>query len=105
MKLIISIALLSLSVSVFANCRNEALNIANEAVGIFNVNDQSIHCMAMGGLKSLKSLPVIEVMPPRHAYEAIYTFPCGPQPRSPKVTMLLNQQCKIVQLNVTGFNL
>jgi hypothetical protein len=100
------IGLLTLgSISAFANCRNEARNIAEESMGLFNVNDQDMHCAAISGIKSFKSLPVIMVMPPRYSYEAVYSFPCGPQPKSPKVTMLLNERCKIVNLQVSGHKL
>ena len=105
MKFFISIALLTLSVSAFANCKEQARNIAEEAVRLFNVNDQDHHCMAVGGLTSLKSLPVIMVMPKRYSYEATFNYPCGPQPESPVVSMLLNQECKIVDLKVSGFKL
>jgi len=106
MKSLFIHTLFTLSISnSFANCKTEARNVAEEAVRLFNVNDQAIHCMAAGGLKSLKSLPVIMVMPPRYAYEATFTFPCGPQPRAPKVQMLFNQQCKIVNLTMNGHNL
>jgi hypothetical protein len=105
MKLILAISLLSLSVSAIANCKSDARNIAEEAVRLFDVNDQDIHCLAAGGLTGLKSLPVIMVMPQRYAYEATFNFPCGPQPKSPTVTMLLNKSCKIVNLKVTGFDL
>lgn len=105
MKFIMLVSLLVLSTSVFSKCRDEAHNIAEEVMQIFNVNDQDFNCRAPGKLKSLKPLAVIAVMPPRYAYEAEFTFPCGPQPRSPKVTMLLNQRCKIVNLTISGHQL
>lgn len=105
MKFFLSIVLFSLSISSFASCRIEARNIAEEAVSLFNINDQNVHCSAVGSLISLKSKPVIMVMPPRYAFEATFDYPCGPQPKSPKVSMLLNQECKIVDLKVSGFKL
>ena len=105
MKFFLSIAFVSLSIPAFADCTIEARNIAEKAVELFNVNDQNMHCMAVGGLKDLESLPVIAVMPPRYAYKATFSFPCGPQPKSPRVSMLLNRQCKIVDLEVSGFKL
>lgn len=105
MKLATFVFILSLSASAFANCSAEAQNIAVEAIRLFNVDDRDIHCSALGDLKELKKLPVIMVMPPRYAFEATFNFPCGPQPKSPRVTMLLNRQCRIVNLQVTGFKL
>jgi hypothetical protein len=105
MKLLMTIALFSLSISAFATCKEEAINIAEEAVRLFNVNDQSMHCMAIGGLEKIESLPVIMVMPRRYSYEATFFFPCGPQPKNPKVNMMLNEECKIVDLAVKGFEI
>ncbi len=94
-----------LSTGAFARCEEEAKNIASAAMNLFKVNDVNHHCLAVGGMISFESLPVIMVMPNRYAYEARFKYPCGPHPKKPVVTMLLNEYCKIVNLEISGFKL
>lgn len=96
---------LILSSTAFADCSVEAEKIVVAAVKLFNVNDTGFHCRALGRLEKLQSLPVLTVMPPRYAYQADFHFPCGPQPKKPVVTVLLNSECKIVRLDMTGHKL
>ncbi len=105
MKFLALSFLLLTSATTWAKCQEEATEIAWGATALFDINDKDMHCMAAGRLKKIESLPVIAVMPARYAFEASFNFPCGPQPSEPKVKMLLNSQCKIVNLSVTGFSL
>lgn len=107
MKLIFTALLtLTTSAAMAQNCRSDAGRIADQAMQIFHIGAESeIHCMAVGGRTALISLPVTLQMPPRSAYLAKYYFPCGPQPREASVKLLLNQDCKIVNLEVKGFSL
>lgn len=107
MKTFIASALLVLSASTFANsCFDEAGRIADASIDLFAIGTENeLHCMAVGGRTSLEQIPTISVMPVRYAYVANYRFPCGPAPRSPRVELTLNESCKIVRLNVTGFKL
>ncbi len=101
------LALTLFSATTFAaNCRNDAARIADQATELFNVGaENELHCMAVGGRTSLRSLPVITVLPVRYAYVAEYFFPCGPAPRAPRVEMTLNESCKVVSLKLKGFEL
>lgn len=106
MKFLILAIALSSSAAFAGKCLSEAGRIADSATHLFNIGaENEIHCMAVGGRTSLTALPVITVMPARYAFEAKYYYPCGPAPREPKVQMLLNQDCKIVNLKLEGFEL
>jgi hypothetical protein len=93
------------SVAYSSTCEMTARKIAEKAVSLFKVADRGVHCQAMGELVQFEVLPVIAVLPARYAYEATFSFPCGPQPRTPKVSMLLNNMCQIVNLEMTGHKL
>ena len=104
--LITAFMLLSASQTFAANCRPQAGRIADEVTQIFNIGAESeLHCQAVGGRTSLRSLPVIMVMPARYSYVAEYYYPCGPAPRQPRVELTLNDSCKLVSLKLKGFEL
>jgi hypothetical protein len=107
MKFILALAVMGMvSSNASASCKKEAKKIAWAATNLFAVNDQQgMHCMAVASLKRFESLPVIQIMPNRYAYEAEFFFPCGPQPKKPVVNMLLNDRCEIVDLSINGHEL
>lgn len=103
---ITSLLLVASSATLASPCLETATRIADSATDLFAVGaENEIHCMAMGGRIAITELPVTMEMPVRSAYVASYFFPCGPTPRSPKVEMMLNKDCKIVNLKLTGFKL
>lgn len=107
MKILIASILIVFSASTFAkDCTADAGRIADGAIRLFDIGaENEMHCMAVGGRISLISLPVIQIWPPRSAFEAKYEYPCGPAPRYPKVKLLLDESCKIVKLDLNGFSL
>jgi len=107
------IPLIFLAVSVFSPlvsfgaepCRKEAENVAFRTMELFTLNNPNLSCLAQGQLVSFEALEVETVMPLRYAFQADFEFPCPPYPRSPSVTILMNETCQIVDLQLQGFEL
>lgn len=94
----------SLTVSA-ADCMEKAIKVSSQSLELFGGQDEGFHCMASCMMTEARSLAVIQMMPVRSTYEMFYDCPCGPGPRSPKVSLTFDGQCRIHQMSMEGFDL
>jgi hypothetical protein len=100
-KIVIFLFLFSLSQNVFSdtNCDEQATKIAWQAMELFDVGDEDIHCEAAGLLKNVES----KEKKYSEKFKLDFFFLCGPKPQTPTIKIVLNKECKIVKLRLKGF--